>query len=169
VGLDYGERANSGMRPSGGLRVQALRQERHGIDMSVGAFYRPEGFTEAEGEFEAVVAFGRRIQRWALVANLVYGQDPEGAERDGEVRLAAQYDVVPRLHIGLDTRLRFDLGSEEGKRKQEGEAEFDFIAGPLLTYTLGYVALVANAGVHGVGASSFQTGFVGLAGLAGSI
>src|SRR3954470_10242349 len=75
-------------RPSIGGRVQLLRQERHGIDGSLSVFYRPEGFTEPEGEIETFVSVGRRFDRIAVLANLVYGQDPEGNERDGEVRFA---------------------------------------------------------------------------------
>lgn len=169
AGVDYGERTEGRARPSGGLRVQALKQERHGIDMGVGVFYRPEGFTEPEGEIEAVVSFGRRIQRWAMFANLVYGQDPEARERDGEVKLAALYDLTLRAQLGLDARARFDLGTEEGKLEKEGGEEFDFIVGPAFSYALGYVAFVANAGLRGAAGNGFQAGFIGLAGLGGSL
>jgi hypothetical protein len=169
AGVDYGEHAGSAVRPGGGLRVQALSQDRQGVDMSIGAFYRPEGFTEAEGEIEAVIAFGRRIERWLLVANLVYGQDPEAAERDGEVRLGSLYEAVTHLHVGLDSRLRFDLGSQEEKRKQEGGVKYDLIVGPALSYSLPWICLIASGGVQGIGAQSFKAGVVALAGLGGSI
>jgi hypothetical protein len=52
-----------------------------------------------------------------LFANLVYGQDPEGRERDGEVRLASLYDLGG-LQLGVDARVRLDLGEEaEAQRK----------------------------------------------------
>jgi hypothetical protein len=172
VGVLYGQ-SRRALRPSAGLRVQALSQASAGIDMSVGGFYRPEGFTEAEGEVEAVLAFGRQLGHLSLFANLIYGQDPEGAERDGEVRLAGLYAFSARLLAGLDMRLRGDLGSKPGVRRAKGEAEYDFIAGPLVSYTLGAVALIAQAGVSTVGQSSLQSGLrVGpacLAGLAGAL
>lgn len=171
VGVDYGERKDSDARPSGGLRVQALKQERHAIDMSIGVFYRPEGFTEPEGEIEGVIAFGRRIERWLLIANLVYGQDPEGHERDAEVRLGTLYEAISRVLIGIDTRARFDLGTEEEKLEEEGGAKYDLVLGPTLNYSPGWVSIIANAGFRGVGyeGAGFEAGFIGLLGLAGSI
>src|SRR6185369_15996622 len=65
-------------RPTIGGRVQVLRQARHGVDGSLSVFYRPEGFTEPEGEIETFVSLGRRFNRLAVLGNLVYGQDPEG-------------------------------------------------------------------------------------------
>jgi hypothetical protein len=169
VTVEYGERAGS-LRPGGGLRVQALSQDKHGVDLTVAVLYRAEGFTEAEGEIEGVIALARRIGHWGMFANLVYGQDPEGNERDGEVRLATLYDLAD-LQLGLDARLRLDLGKEgERQGKKEEEADFDAQAGVLATYALGPVALLASAGFSGVSVhENFRPGFVGLAGLGGSI
>jgi hypothetical protein len=168
VGVLYGQNRNA-LRPSAGLRVQALSQANYGIDMSIGAFYRPEGFTEAGGEVEMVTALGRRFGRLGLFANVVYGQDPEAAERDGELRLAGLYALSARVQTGLDMRVRVDLGSQPGKRRAAGEAEYDFVAGPALCYSLGAVALIAQAGVSAVGQPSMRVGPVALAGLAGSL
>jgi hypothetical protein len=137
--------------------------------MTFGAFYRPEGFTEAEGEVEVVAAFARSFGRLGLYANLVYGQDPEASERDGEARLAGLYRLSQRFLGGIDTRLRFDLGSNEGKRRVTGEAQFDFVAGPTVMYVLGDVALIAQAGVSGVGYAQSRWGTVALAGLGGAL
>jgi hypothetical protein len=166
VGVLYAQRPNS-LRPSVGLRVQALSQERQGIDMGVGAFYRPEGFTEAQGEVELVLAFGRSFGRFATFANLVYGQDPEGEERDGEVRLGALYAVTPLLQAGLDGRLRVDLGSEEGKRRAEGGADYDLVFGLTASYAFGPIAMIAQAGMSVFGTKAAQLGAVALLGVAG--
>jgi hypothetical protein len=168
VGVLYAENPNA-LRPTGGLRLQALSQADQLIDMSVGAFYRPEGFTEAEGEVEAVLAFGRRFNRLGTFASLVYGQDPEGAERDGEVRLAALYALSARLQTGFDSRLRFDLGSEPSKRRAEGGARYDLIAGPAVTYSFETIALIAQVGLSAVGQRRTIFGAACLAGLGGSL
>jgi len=104
--------------------------------MAIGAYYRPEGFTQAEGEVEIALALGRAFGRFATFANIVYGQDPEGAERDGELRLAALYQLNNSLQAGLDARLRADLGSDEGKRRAEGGAEYDVLVGPTASFAL---------------------------------
>ncbi|MFI5308632.1 MAG: hypothetical protein ACHQ53_14830 [Polyangiales bacterium] len=168
VGVLYGQ-TSSRLRPSAGLRLQALSQASHGIDMAVGAFYRPEGFTEAEGEVEVLASFARSFGHLGLFANLIYGQDPEGAERDGEVRLACAYAWSARFRGGIDTRIRFDLGSAASTRRTSGEAEYDFVVGPTASYVLGDVALIAQAGLSGVGYHQPRFGPVALAGLAGAL
>ena len=131
-------------RPTIGGRVQLLRQERHGVDGSLSVFYRPEGFTEPEGEIETFVSLGRRFDRLALLGNLVYGQDPEGNERDGELRFASLY-AIGRWTVGVDSRVRFALGAQHGAMAA-AEPRFDLLAGPLAAATVGPVALFAQAG-----------------------
>jgi hypothetical protein len=131
------------LRPSFGARYQFLSEARHGIDGSLGVFYRPEGLTEPEGEIETVVSAGSHVGRTYLLGNLVYGQDPEANERDGEVRLAALHPVGGLVLLGLDARVRFDLGSQPTKL----EAKLDAVAGPVATVLVGPVALTAQGGV----------------------
>jgi hypothetical protein len=151
-------------RPTIGGRVQLLRQERHGVDGSLSVFYRPEGFTEPEGEIETFVSLGRRFESISVLGNLVYGQDPEGNERDGELRFASLY-AAGRWSVGVDSRLRFALGTQKSAMAQ-AEPKFDLMAGPIAAATVGPVAFFAQAGpsvlkLAGTGTSA------GIAGLAG--
>jgi len=130
------------LRPSFGARYQLLSESRAGFDGSLGVFYRPEGLTEPEGEIETVLSAGRHLGRTYLLANLVYGQDPEANERDGEVRIAALRPVGSLLFLGLDGRVRFDMGSKPTKL----EAKLDAIAGPVATVLAGPVALTLQGG-----------------------
>jgi hypothetical protein len=130
------------LRPSFGARYQFLSESGVGIDGSLGAFYRPEGLTEPEGEIETVLSAGRHLGRTYLLGNLVYGQDPEANERDGEVRIAALRPVGSLLVLGLDGRVRFDLGSKPTKL----EAKLDAVAGPVVTVLAGPVTLTVQAG-----------------------
>jgi hypothetical protein len=134
------------LRPSFGARVQALRESRAGIDLSAGVFYRPEGLTEPEGEIESVLSVGRHAGRSYLLGNLLYGQDSDGNERDGEVRLAALVPVGAAWTVGLDSRGRFDLGSNKTILSQHMESSFDALAGPLVTAVLKPVAISLQAG-----------------------
>jgi hypothetical protein len=131
-------------RPTIGGRVQLLHQERHGVDGSLSVFYRPEGFTEPEGEIETFVSLGRRFERISVLGNLVYGQDPEGNERDGELRFASLY-AVGRWSFGVDSRLRFAIGTQKSAMAQT-EPKFDLMAGPIATAAVGPVAFFAQAG-----------------------
>jgi hypothetical protein len=134
--------AGDRLRPSLGARVQALRESRHGVDSAIGVFYRPEGLTELEGEIETVLSVGAHLGLTYLTGNLVYGQDPEARERDGELRLAALRPVGERLFLGGDARARFDLGSQAGKR----EPRLDAVIGPVASLVAGPLALTAQAG-----------------------
>jgi hypothetical protein len=134
------------LRPSVGARVQALRESRHGVDGAVGVLYRPEGLTEPEGEVETVLSVGRHAGAAYLLGNLVYGQDPEGNERDGEVRLAVLGPAGGRTLLGLDGRFRFDLGSQAAKLALHHEATLDVLVGPSATIFAGPIALLAHGG-----------------------
>ena len=153
------------LRPSFGARVQVLREQVHGLDAAAGAFYRPEGLTEAEGEIETVLSAGLHLGRAYLLGNLVYGQDPEGNERDGEVRLAALHPVHQRVLLGLDGRLRFDLGSSNAGK---GEPTLDALVGPTATLLLGRFALLAHGGASIVRMTSTSYGPFIMGGLGSS-
>jgi len=141
--------ANRTLRPSFGARVQVLEQGRAGVDAALGVFYRPEGLTEPEGEIESVVSVGRRVGRAYLLGNLLYGQDPEGRERDGEVRLAALRPLGARLLVGVDGRGRFDLGSDPSLLASHMEATWDGAVGPTATALVGPLALSVEMGASG--------------------
>jgi hypothetical protein len=153
------------MRPSVAGRVQLLRQERHGIDGTLTVFYKTEGFTEAEGEIETFASISHRFPWLTLVGNLVYGQDPEGNERDGEVHAAA-FHQGRWLMLGIDSRVRFALGTQHG-RAATTEPVFDFMAGPVATVAAGPVAIFAQAGPSAfeLANSSARVGVAALAGL----
>ena len=99
-----------------------------------------------------------------MLGNLVYGQDPEGNERDGEVRLASLY-AVGRWAVGVDSRLRFALGTQRSAAAQ-AEPRLDLLAGPIATATVGPIAMFAQAGPSAVKLSGRDTA-VGVAALGG--
>jgi len=160
--------AQDRLRPSVGARVQVLAQERVGIDGAIGIFYRPEGLTEPEGEIETVIAMGRRVGTTMLLGNLAYGQDPEGNERDGEIRLAALTPIFTAMRVGVDGRWRFDLGSNEAKLQAAKEPTFDLAVGPIANVLVGPLALTAQSGVSAVrfvGSPSASVGAFAMAGV----
>jgi hypothetical protein len=134
------------LRPSFGARVQIVNERRAGVDGALGLFYRPEGLTEPEGEIESVLSLGRHVGGAYVLGNLLYGQDPEGDERDGEVRLALLHPVGGRLLAGFDSRLRLDLGSQAAKLAAHHEATMDVAAGPTVAAALGPVAVSLQGG-----------------------
>jgi hypothetical protein len=165
AGVQYGTDSRQ-TRPSVGLRAQLLSEGRHGVDGAVGAVYKPEGLTEPEGEVEASLAVARHLGSIYAIGNVVYGQDPEGNERDGELRLAALAPVGSHATLGFDGRARIDLGSRQATLMAHHEATFDLLAGPSASVLVGPVALLVQAGASAVTfhGESMRVGAFGLLG-----
>jgi hypothetical protein len=153
------------MRPSVGARIQLLRQSAHGVDGALTSAFKTEGFDEAEGEIETTVALGRRIERSYLLLNLAYGQDPEGKERDGEVR--ASWTHARRTVIfGLEARARTAFGLQHGTYSAL-EPRADAVGGPIAMVPVGSFVLFGEVGPSTVklAGRSFQWGVASLGGV----
>lgn len=143
-------------RPGIGGMVHLLDEARHGVDANGYLLYKAEGFSEPEGELEALASFGHTFGAVRAVANLAYGQDPEGNERDGEVAVAAQLHPADPLYAGVVGRYRDALGS-----RGEGGVVRDLFAGVGATYALdrfGVSGLVGLSEVETQAAGSFEGG-----------
>jgi hypothetical protein len=153
--------------PSATARVQLLSLANHGIDGGVSLAYKAEGFNELEGEIELAVAVARSFGRLRLLGNVAYGQDPEGNERDGELRTAALYSLGSRYHLGLDGRARFALGAEHEASEEHEEPRFDLDVGPVLVLAVGPLSLGVHGGLSAIarGEDPARFGFIALAGL----
>lgn len=153
-------------QPHVGLRWQLLTQEGHGLDAAVGVFYRMERFTEDEGTIQVFVAGARRFEKVSLFANLAYGQDPEGDDRDGDVRIAALYSGSPRLQGGVDGWLRFDVMSTDTRRSARGTTDLEFATGPLATLAIDRFAIIGQAGIRGIQTTTLRMGLLATIGVA---
>lgn len=145
-------------RPGIGAAAQFLDEGRHGVSSSAYFLYKAEGFTEGEGELEALVAFGKHLGPVHGTLNLAYGQDPEGVERDGEAALGLHVEPIPGLYTGVVGRFRDALGSNGDKAT--GVLR-DVLAGASATYAVGSFGVTATAGFSGiktVTSGAMQTG-----------
>jgi hypothetical protein len=145
-------------RPGIGGAVQFLSEAKHGVAASAYFVYKAEGFTEAEGELEGLVSFGKQFGAVHGTLNLAYGQDPEGNERDGEAALGLHIEPVRGLFTGVIGRYRDALGSNGDK----GTGVLrDALGGLSATYVIGRVGITGTAGFAGiktVGSGSMQGG-----------
>jgi len=132
-------------RPGIGAAIQFLDESRHGVSSSAYLSYKAEGFSEPEGEIEALLSFAKHIGPLRGTLNLAYGQDPEAKERDGEAAAALHVEPVHGLFAGIVGRYRDALGSggEKGVIR-------DLLAGASATYTLGKVGVTVTGGIAGV-------------------
>jgi hypothetical protein len=147
-------------RPGIGAAVQWLDEQKHGVSSSAYLSYKAEGFTEPEGEIEAVLSFGKHLGPLRGTLNLAYGQDADAKERDGEAAAALHIEPIRGLFTGVVGRYRDALGSGGDKGIIR-----DVIAGASATYTLGKIGVTVTGGISGVKedtAPSMKTGPVGV-------
>lgn len=131
------------MRPDFAVRVDALRQERHGLDLAASVGYEAQGFNLTPA-ITARLAASRLFGSTRLLANAAYGVGTTQGERFGDLRLAGLRRVTRDLHVGLDSRFRIDL--ERDQNEPAGEPDWEVDAGPVATYALGRFVVSANAG-----------------------
>ncbi len=160
-GAVYSQTADR-LRPSLGAMVELLDQPAHGVDAAFSLTYRPEGFNEPEGEIEACLGLGRRLGRGgALLGSVTYGQDPEGRERDAELRMAGLVRIGNRLLAGGDSRARIALSRPDGSM----EPDYDVVAGPVGVLVIDQFAITGQVGASVIKVASTEAGAIGLVGV----
>jgi hypothetical protein len=126
-------------------KVDALRQEEHGVDLAVAGGYEQHGFNEVSAAV-GTVAVGRTLGRLLLLGNLGYARGiAQTEEHYGSAGVAALYRVAEPLQLGLDSRFRIDL--ERDDDEPPGEREWELEAGPKVTLTAGSFAVTGGTGV----------------------
>jgi len=143
-------------RPGIGASYQFLSEARHGVASTAYLVYKTEGFTEVEGEVEALVAFGKTVGPVSGVVNLAYGQDADAKERDGEVAVHAHIPIGERLLVGVAANYRDALGSGGDRGVLR-----DAFGGVTASVVISPVVVTAMAGIAGVqvtGMTSMVTG-----------
>jgi len=165
AGGNYSELGGK-FRPEVGLRLDALRQERHGVDLAVVGGYESSGFNMVRAA-TARVAVSRAFGDTRLVSNLGGGVGLDDGERYGDFRLAGLHAVTDKLHVGLDSRIRVDL--ERDSDEPAGEPSWELQSGPVASYALGRFVVTASGGVSALklrqGDTTSHVGAIGTLGL----
>jgi hypothetical protein len=166
-GVAYGNAsaADAGLRPQLGARLQLLREDASGVDASAGFLFRQDRFTSESGLFQGSLALGRSFGETSTVLNVVYAQDGEGDDHEGEVRLAGLRHVRGGLHVGVEGRYMHAIDSTDPHRAMLGTPSMEAMAGPVVAYTAGTWAFVAEAGVSRRQATRLDTGVTTLGGI----
>ncbi|HEX8108449.1 MAG TPA: hypothetical protein VF516_12035, partial [Kofleriaceae bacterium] len=126
------------------LRLDALRQARHGLDLAVAAGYVDVGFNTVPAAVFKIAA-GRRVGAGYLLGNVVYGQGLQAGERHGELRLAALHPITRSAQIGVDTRFQIDL--ERDHDEPAGETDWESRTGLVASYAWNRLVVMGSAGV----------------------
>jgi len=161
---------SAGLRPSVGLRFRLLGESGTRPGIALGAFYKTEGFTEPEGEIEGVLAVSAHVGNLGFLANLVYGQDADGRERDGEAGVAATIGLGDRWLLAVDTRARLNLVSTAAAQPgKQALPRFDLVAGPLAMCRLGPTFLALQTGVAMIELAELRVGAFALLGFGAAL
>jgi hypothetical protein len=137
--------------PAARVRYQFLSQDRAGLDLSGGLRFKTVGFHPDKGEFEVLVAAGRRFGQFELVLNGVFGTETGGGGgKDIEAKGFAGYRFNEAIRAGLDTRLQTEASDEANPAaKPPGARDYDLTSGPavswMVTRTIQVQALVGVA------------------------
>jgi hypothetical protein len=167
AGVAYGNAAlaDVGLRPQVGARVQLLREAASGIDASAAFMFRQDRFTSEDGLFQGTLALGRSFGATSAVLNVTYGQDGEGDDHQGEVRVAGIRRVRGGLHLGVEGRYMHSLASTDPHRAMNGTPSVEALAGPVVAYMVGRWAFVAEAGLSAREVARLETGVTTLGGI----
>jgi hypothetical protein len=125
-------------------RVDALRQEAQGVDVSFAGGYESRGFNEVPA-LVGTVALARSLGKLQLLANVGYARGLQEAEQYGSAGVAGIYHVAPQVQLGLDSRFRIDL--ERDDDEPPGERDWELLAGPTLAVSAGSFAVIAGGGM----------------------
>jgi hypothetical protein len=151
-------------RPEAGLRIDALRQESHGVDLAVLGVYEAKGFNTVRA-VTARLAVSRTFGDTRLVANLGYGFGLEEGERYGDFRAAGLHRLTQHLQVGIDSRFRVDL--ERDSDEPVGEPDWELLTGPLATYSFDRFVINASAGMSALKLRLIDTKHIGAIGTLG--
>lgn len=126
------------------LRLDALHQAAHGLDLAVAAGYVDAGFNTVPAAVFKLAA-GRRVGSSYLLGNAAYGQGLQGGERHGELRLAALHPITSAVQVGIDARLQIELARD--RDEPAGEIDWESRTGLVASYAWDRYVVMSSAGV----------------------
>jgi hypothetical protein len=147
-------------RPALGAAYQIIDPRTGPYGLRVSAAYKPEGFTEPEGELEAVVVGTRRFGRHTARLMLAYGQDPEGAESDAEIGGSYLHRLNDDFVAGAAFRYRHSIWVNPTKMEPRWDLVAGGVVGLVLPHRSRVELLVGADSIAYTGPAS--TGVIGL-------
>lgn len=113
--------------PSVALGARLLGDRQTGWGLGALGRYRTEGLTTMDGEVEGGLMGSYAKRQLHLDLGLIAGVGVEEKEADGEVAFRFGYDVLDVLRLGVEGRVRRELGDEEaappaGVKQEEWDA-----------------------------------------------
>ena len=133
----YFQGSGSQSGPSVRARYQLLSQAEQGVDLAGGLRYKSLGFDPNDGEVELLVAAGRRVGRFDVMLNAVFGVELGAGGKDLEVKAFGGYRLTDAFRVGLDSRAQFEVGDAEAVARPAAGSDLDVTAGPAVSWMIG--------------------------------
>lgn len=118
-------------RPGVGAAYQLLDPRSRALGLRASFQYKPEGFTEPEGELEGQLVAMRPLGGGAGRLLLAYGQDPEGNEADAELGASYVHHIAGAFVAGASARYRYGIAVKNG------EPSWDLLGGAIAGFAPG--------------------------------
>jgi len=155
--VTYGEESTGASRPAVGLAVQILDPRTTPVGLRLSSAYKPEGFSEPEGEFETILVASRLFGRNVARVFTAYGRDPDGHESDVELGAGYLQRAAENVVVGVTTRYRYALAL-----KDTTGPKWDFIGGAVGDLAIDRWRLELLLGAGAVGTAKTSYGPLGL-------
>ena len=107
--VTYGEETAGVSRPALGAAVQIIDPRRYPVGARLSAAYKPEGFSEPEGEIETVLDLSHLFDRNVARMFVAYGRDPDGHESDVEIAGGYLQRLASNWVVGATSRYRYAI------------------------------------------------------------
>jgi len=149
-------------RPAIGGAYQFLDPYKDPVGLRVSVTYKPEGFTEPEGEIESVAVVSKLIGKDSFRGFAAFGGDPDFNESDGELGASYLHAFGDSIVAGAAGRVRDALKVKAGS----GEPNWDITAGAIAAILIQKGARIeAFVGDETINITSTKSGILGLLGV----
>jgi hypothetical protein len=160
--VTYGEETTGVTRPAVGAAYQIFDPRSTAVGVRVSTAYKPEGFSEPEGEFETILVLSHMLRRDVARMFVAYGRDADGHESDAEVGAGYLHRATENFVFGATTRYRYAIALKDaliGPR-------WDFIGGMVVDLAIDRwrFELLLGGGAVEINAAT-ATGLLGLVSL----
>lgn len=155
--VTYGEETTGASRPAIGAAIQILDPRRSIVGARLSTAYKPEGFSEPEGEIETILTLSHVIERDVVRTFVAYGRDPDGHESDVEAGAGYMHRLAEQWLVGATTRYRYAIALKDTGPK------WDLIGGAVGDLAIDRWRIEILLGGGAVDTTSVTTGLLGLA------
>ena len=155
--VTYGEETAGASRPALGAAVQIIDPRAFPVGARLSVAYKPEGFSEPEGEIETVMNLSHLFDRNVARVFAAYGRDPDGHESDVELGAGYLQRLARNWVVGVTSRYRYAIALKDAGPR------WDLVAGGVGDFLIDRWRIELLVGAGAVDTTSVASGPLALA------